>query len=992
MSSPGREKQEPDDRGTGRGRGRGILDKSLRQSYLSYLQSISVAGKKLLSNVVDKCPADSIDIVKPVSSSFVVASDVMSSSASSTHQALSSAATSKTDSSKQDERFKKLMKRYGLELTYSDDFHHRFAMRPGHGQQGKPIKLLTNYYPIDFPRGDIFHYDVEINVHNASTREKFNREIMDRLFIVENIFQEFLPAYDGMKNLFTRNPLPIISEQVFALTVKNEEGKEVDCEIKIKPVIKKGDFGKAIRNSISLEPLHQLFDKKYQNMTPEITTAIISMETILRHGPALRLISVGRSFFQKPEGRELSLDNSREIFLGHHQCLKVTESGAMINVDRSSKVFFKGGPVIDFVLDVLYPGERWEDYLRNVRSLTNEQIRVLRKELCGVRIKVTHLPYARKYKISGITEESANNVLFNREINGETVPISVSDYFKLTYKTLRYPNLPCLVSETSPIQKGMEKRTIYLPFEVCEIVQQHYSRNLSDEFKRVVIKRSVQPPTERFKAIQNSLEEIKRDSRPYSEEFGINISSDPLKVVGRILNAPEILYFANQKTQPENGRWNLMNKTFYTGVKIEKWLVLSFSNAYDQSELEYFVENLISEGRNLGLDFSAQLDIRSFDPNTELAGNILRKAKRIYPQLQLAMVVLPSKLRELNIHSQVKTVAETELGIVTQCIKDVSLKKERRLLMPLIRNICQKINAKLGGINNSLLPEAKPAILREDVMLIGADCSHPSPADDIPYSIAAVVGSVDEYPSRYKASVRLQLPIKIDNIHSGRQIIVELKSMLIELFKAFKETNKTAPKKILFYRNGVCDGEFNNVMNYELKAIREACREMNMDNDERKTAVTLIIVGKGHHTRFIPVNPSEGVGKHRNIPPGTTVDSSVVHPIFFDFFTCSHLGIQGTSRPTHYTVLHDDNQFTADELQSLTYQLCYNYSNCTSSISIPCVVKYADSAAYRIKEYLIANKAKIPDRRHDLQEWHISKAIKNAIKIDENVHNSMFFI
>ena len=62
----------------------------------------------------------------------------------------------------------------------------------------------------------------------------------------------------------------------------------------------------------------------------------------------------------------------------------------------------------------------------------------------------------------------------------------------------------------------------------------------------------------------------------------------------------------------------------------------------------------------------------------------------------------------------------------------------------------------------------------------------------------------------------------------------------------------------------------------------------------------------------------------------------ICHPTEFDFYLCSHAGIQvdtkcklkklsnqfqGTSRPSHYHVLWDDNEFTADELQNLTYQV-----------------------------------------------------------------------
>ena len=53
---------------------------------------------------------------------------------------------------------------------------------------------------------------------------------------------------------------------------------------------------------------------------------------------------------------------------------------------------------------------------------------------------------------------------------------------------------------------------------------------------------------------------------------------------------------------------------------------------------------------------------------------------------------------------------------------------------------------------------------------------------------------------------------------------------------------------------------------------------------------------------------------------GTVVDTDVCHPFEYDFYLNSHAGIQGTSRPTHYHVIVDENKFTADQLQSLTYK------------------------------------------------------------------------
>lgn len=38
------------------------------------------------------------------------------------------------------------------------------------------------------------------------------------------------------------------------------------------------------------------------------------------------------------------------------------------------------------------------------------------------------------------------------------------------------------------------------------------------------------------------------------------------------------------------------------------------------------------------------------------------------------------------------------------------------------------------------------------------------------------------------------------------------------------------------------------------------------------------------------------VGKSGNVPAGTTVDSTITHPSEFDFYLCSHAGIQVRER------------------------------------------------------------------------------------------------
>ena len=76
-----------------------------------------------------------------------------------------------------------------------------------------------------------------------------------------------------------------------------------------------------------------------------------------------------------------------------------------------------------------------------------------------------------------------------------------------------------------------------------------------------------------------------------------------------------------------------------------------------------------------------------------------------------------------------------------------------------------------------------------------------------------------------------------------------------------------------------------------------------------KPGITFIVVQKRHHTRLFCADKKEQSGKSGNIPAGTAVDVGITHPTEFDFYLCSHQGIQGTSRPTHYHVLWDDNRW-----------------------------------------------------------------------------------
>ncbi|XP_077510221.1 uncharacterized protein LOC144121124 [Amblyomma americanum] len=182
---------------------------------------------------------------------------------------------------------------------------------------------------------------------------------------------------------------------------------------------------------------------------------------------------------------------------------------------------------------------------------------------------------------------------------------------------------------------------------------------------------------------------------------------------------------------------------------------------------------------------------------------------------------------------------------------------------------------------------------------------------------------------------------------------------------------------------------------FTVSAIRLACKELS-PNETYEPAITFIVVQKRHHTRFMPANDRDGVGKCRNVPPGTTVDSVVTHPLDFDFFLCSHFGIQGTSRPAHYYVVWDDSKFSADDLQKLSFYLCHTYSRCARSVSIPAPVYYAHLAAFRAKHH-IASKLETSGAVSQSSEGGGDTVLTTAqyveaVKVLQELQASMYFV
>lgn len=57
---------------------------------------------------------------------------------------------------------------------------------------------------------------------------------------------------------------------------------------------------------------------------------------------------------------------------------------------------------------------------------------------------------------------------------------------------------------------------------------------------------------------------------------------------------------------------------------------------------------------------------------------------------------------------------------------------------------------------------------------------------------------------------------------------------------------------------------------------------------------------------------------------------------------------EGTTTPSHYIVIEDENNFEPDILQKLTYKLCFLYYNWPGTVRVPAPCQYAHKLAYLV--------------------------------------------
>ncbi|CAG2162645.1 unnamed protein product [Oppiella nova] len=820
----------------------------------------------------------------------------------------------------------------------------QFVPRPGFGHNGRRIVINTNHFSVDFNHKKvIYRYLVSIEclplafkLSAAGDERRRFRKLSEKLCravvskaIDENqsygkLFYNTCPVYDGSKSMFSCGPLIGIASDGKPTRILVEVPDDQSMDSQFAVIIK------YTANTISLNGLKLYFDKKTNSIPFE---HIQALNIVLRQGLIGSKIAIGQSLFNPSPDNRINIGGGKQLAFGIYQSLRPCVGGAQLVVDRSCTAFWTNGTIEDFVKS-LFPFKECESMMRY--KWNDFERKRIERELKGLFIEVSHLRFHKKYKVHGISREAAQDIRFDwtkRGRRGEKVfegNVSVAEYFKQEYHELKAPHMPCII-----VRCG--QRPTYFPIEVCRLASdQHVSRKLPPQQTAEMIRLCASTqPKERFETIQRAAKDIALNQKclKYLNEFSLKLSTQPIGMSARVLDAPALLERNGKHCLPRDGKWRIGQ--FYNCVDVKKWIVVNLANLEDY-QITNFIDTLKKYGQQIGMNINEPIcRVKMSYQRGLLKEKLFDRAEEKYGFVNLFVFL---GIESDECYYEIKKCGDIDIGLTTQCIRKHNV---LRMNQSLATNILLKINTKMGG-ENLCLATLPPIVGNKRVIVIGADVAHPSPSDKLCASVAAVVGNIDANCIKHYATVKVQ--------HRYREeIINELDVLVNEILREYQRHNGELPQEIIFYRDGVSEGQFMYVMDFEIRKIKLAFQSLGVGYNPK---LTFIVVQKRHHTRFIPDDDKDGVGRGKNIPPGTIVDNVVVHPTDFDFYLCSHEAIQGTSRPSHYYVLYDENKFGADQLHELTYYLCHTYARCTRSVSIPSCVYYAHLAAHRARGHI----------------------------------------
>ncbi|OTA55625.1 Piwi-domain-containing protein [Hypoxylon sp. EC38] len=840
-------------------------------------------------------------------------------------------------------------------------------LRPKYGAQGTEAVLLANYVKLEAHKGKLFRYRISFLKPEETPKEKSKEKPKGKKLarVISLLIEDIIKSNQA---LYTNNLVTDFSEILISCvdisgqslnktylipySDEDEEGVREDAttyEIKL--------LNKEV---LSIFPLDNYLQNAHSGRYAKgdvIQALNIFLNYYSKSSKNHTMIGSSRSFGLNDKENQKDLSLALILIKGYYSSIRLTTGRILANINVSHGVFYREQNLQTLI----------HNYTNGLKNRGESILQKLARTLKGVRIKPSHTIKNKDghsvgsrirtffdFATKSDGEKGNNRPSVQRYGAGpEEVSFYLKDHYITVAEFFKQEREREVVKNLPVVNVGTRQKPIYLPSELCKILSGQKAKvDLDERQKNTVTKTSIRDPVDNMgDIVRHGIKTIglsKTDNRML-ENFGLSLPDSRLiSVPSRILPAPTVMY--GQNTVDKKTRWNLDGIRFANKNPNEKWSceilrIRAPSDDKDYSEFESSIKIIFQNmsANNININYEEGPRVITHNNNPIHLEQELKKVLETKTNVNdCLLVILPKK--EQWTYNCVKRLADRAYGVITVCIIEGTILTKKA--DDVSGNLALKFNLKFKNDNQIIEKQALGNILdTRNTMIVGIDVTH-SPEPDAP-SIAGMVASVDKNLGQWPAVLRRQN-------ESRQEMVTHLGEMLKTRLELWKTKNGSYPENILIYRDGVSEGQYKLVREQELPQLDKVCEEV---YGKKVPKMTIVIVGKRHHTRFWA--PQNNKYKQKQNPsPGTVVDRGVTDVLDWDFFMQAHSPVIGTARPAHYFVVHDQifrakfAKGATDKLETFTHSLCFMFGRTTGAVSICTPAYYADIACNRARCYV----------------------------------------
>jgi aubergine-like protein len=659
----------------------------------------------------------------------------------------------------------------------------------------------------------------------------------------------------------------------------------------------------------------------------------IIVKEILRHNPSL--IKDANSYFDKSHEKELQAQeeyNDINIVNGYDTKVMILDSGIYLNVDKKTKISSK--------LNCL---QLIQTFISDFNMPTKDEIRQINDWFENKTIETFFQNHRRLY----VSQVNFDRNPLNTTKKCEKGTLSFLKYYSEFCGQKLNPKSPLLYVR----KKKNGKDGFFYPPELCVMVgltdEMMADRSLTKDITRL----TKLNPTDKMDFISNIVKymndknciiynkmingekkEVKLKSAFETKEiYGINIveANNVDKFTGRIMSLPDL--------NGENGKIKNLGRTFrvFNAKPISSLCIFHYKNEKDARYLKQIMTKAKEEyGIILEKNDFKHVNSDNFNEWTNLIDKCVKTKK-----YNMITFLINDYLDKVGLYAKLKFYTQEQKGIVTQFIKNKSLKKNA---LSVVSNILIQMNTKIGGI--SCVANFQEDVKKRNLMVVGVDSSGYEENGKLFQNIS-FCASLDEYFTNY---VNKKTTITIEDYDNTNLPIANF--MEIALSEYFK-IHKNFPEGVIIYRQGISHGQ----KNYLKSEIEQLNKIFNGDSEKKcfkdiKIKYYYVLVNKKPTLKFFEEstynkrNRNNDKGIYDNPDSGLLICDKLISSDKFEFYIQPQKVTQGTATPTCFQVEYG-NMNSPEILPKLTFDLCFLYSNWRGAVRVPAPLKYAEKLA-----------------------------------------------